>query len=199
VTGALRHPVAAAVLAAVLSAAVPARGAEDPLTDPFRHLVGGELDLLPVVISAADGELGAGFHLWGGRGLTRVRLVTAVVYFPDALTDAPFRDRELTAFGVLYDRFFRPGFRGPFVGGGAELWWTEVGTDLGPQRRERVNPVATLGAGWVYPVWRGLYLCPSATGHVLLGETEIELGGERLQSPRFVPEASLRIGWTHAL
>jgi hypothetical protein len=191
--------VAAAVLAAVLAAAVPARGADDAVTDPFRHLVGGELDLLPVVISAADGELGGGFQLWGGRGWSRVRIVTAVVHFPDALTDAPFRDRDLTAFAVLYDRFFRPGFRGPFVGGGAEIWWTEVGTELGPQRAERVNPVANLGAGWVFPVWRGLYLSPAATAHVLLGDTAIELGGELLRAPRLVAEASLRVGWTHAL
>ena len=61
-----------AVLAvAALSAALPARGAPDPLTDPRRDVVGAELDLLPVAISAADGEVGGSLQLWGGRGSGR--------------------------------------------------------------------------------------------------------------------------------
>jgi len=44
------------LLAAALFAALPARGAPDPLTDPRRDIVGAELDLLPVAISAADGN-----------------------------------------------------------------------------------------------------------------------------------------------
>jgi hypothetical protein len=34
---------------------------------------------------------------------------------------------------------------------------------------------------------------------MLLGETDIELGGELLRGPRLVAEASLRIGWAYAL
>lgn len=189
----------ALLLAAALLAALPARGAPDPLADPRRDIVGAELDLLPVAISAADGEVGGALQLWAGQGRARVRLVTAILHFPDSLTDAPFRDRDLTVLALIYDRFFRDGFRGPWIGGGLEVWWTDIGTELGPERAERTNPVATLGAGWVFPVWRGLYLNPWAAGHVQLGNPEIELRGERFRPPRVQAEASLKIGWAVAL
>jgi len=196
----MRNMKAILLLAAALSAAAPARGASaDPLTDPLRNIVGAEMDLLPVAISAADGEVGGALQLWAGRGRNRVRLVTAILHFPDSLTDAPFRDRDLTVMALIYDRFFRDGFRGPWIGGGAEVWWTDVGTELGPERAERVNPVATVGAGWVFPVWRGLYLNPWAAGHLLLGNREIELQGERYRPRRIEGEVSLKIGWAHAL
>jgi len=196
----MRNMKAILLLAATLSAAAPARGASaDPLTDPLRNIVGAEMDLLPVAISAADGEVGGALQLWAGRGRNRVRLVTAILHFPDSLTDAPFRDRDLTVMALIYDRFFRDGFRGPWIGGGAEVWWTDVGTELGPERAERVNPVATVGAGWVFPVWRGLYLNPWAAGHLLLGNREIELQGERYRPRRIEGEVSLKIGWAHAL
>jgi hypothetical protein len=187
------------LVVAALAAALPARGAPDPLTDPRRDVVGVELDILPVAISAADGEVGGALQLWAGRGRSRVRLVTAILHFPDSLTDAPFRDRDLTVLALIYDRFFRDGFRGPWIGGGVEVWWTDIGTELGPERRERVNPVATLGAGWVFPIWRGLYLNPWAAGHVLLGNPDIELRGERFRPSRLEAELSLKIGWAHAL
>jgi len=185
------------LLLTALSAALPARAAPE-LTDPRRPVVGAELDVLPVAISAADGEIGGALGVWAGRGRNRARLVTAILHFPDRLTDAPFRDRDLTALAVIFDRFFRDGFRGPWIGGGMEVWWTEIGSELGLERRERVTPVGTLGGGWVFPVWRGLYVNPWAAGHVLLGNREIELRGERFRLRRLEGEVSLKIGWAYA-
>lgn len=187
------------LLLIALTAALPARAASDLPIDPNRDVVGAELDLLPVTISAADRTVGGALEVWAGRGRNRARLVTAILHFPDRLTDAPFRDRDLTVLALIYDRFFRDGFRGPWIGAGVEVWWTDIGTELGPERRERVTPVATAGVGWVFPVWRGLYLNPWAAGHALLGAREIELRGERFRMRRLEAEASLKIGWAYAL
>ncbi len=189
------RPALLLLLAAAFSS--PARAAAPP-AEPARDAVGVELDLLPIVLSAMDGEVGRSLQVWAGRGRNRVRLVTALVHFPDALTGAPFRDRDLTAMALVYDRFFREGFRGPWVGAGAEVWWTDVGTELGPERRERVSPVATAGAGWVFPVWRGLYLNPWAAGHAVMGERTIELRGARYRMRAVEGEISLKVGWAYA-
>ncbi len=190
---------ALALATVVLAATLPVRAIAAPSDGTPRNAIGVELDLLPVAVSAADGELGAGLELWAGRGRDRVRIVTALVRFPDALTSAPFRDRDLTAVALIYDRFFRDGFRGPWVGAGAEVWWTDIGTELGPERRERVNPVATVGAGWVFPIWRGLYLNPWGAGHLVLGDRTIELRGESYRIRAIEGEVSLKIGWAFAL
>ncbi len=194
----MKIPIAMLLLAA-LAGGAPARALAAPPEHPGRDAVGVEIDLLPIAVSAADGEVGGGVQFWAGRGRDRVRLVTAVLKFPDSLTDAPFRDRDLTALAVIYDRFLRDGFRGPWVGGGVEVWWTDVGTKLGPERAERVNPVATVGGGWVFPVWRGLYLNPWAAGHLVLGDRAIDLRGARYRMRAVEGEVSLKVGWTHAL
>lgn len=187
------------LLLTAAAAAAPARSLAAGPAGASGQVVGLELDLLPVAISAADREIGGGLGIWAGRGRDRLRLVTALVRFPESLTEAPFRDRELTAMALLYDRFFREGFRGPWIGGGAELWWTDVGTTLGPQRGERVSPVVTAGAGWVFRVWRGLYVNPWAAGHVVLGDRGIEVRGERYRLRALEGEVSLKVGWAHRL
>jgi hypothetical protein len=95
---------AALLLLLPLAFASAARAEASPSDAPAQDAVGVELDLLPAILSAADGEAGGAFQLWAGRGRNRLRLVTALVHFPDALTDAPFRDRDLTVAALVYDR-----------------------------------------------------------------------------------------------
>jgi hypothetical protein len=189
----------AALLLVIPLAVASTAGAEAPAVGPAHDAVGLELDLLPTALSAAAGEAGGAFQLWAGCGRDRLRLVTALIHFPNGLTDAPFRDRELTVAALIWDRFFRDGFRGPWIGGGLELWWTGVGTELGPGRRERANPVATAGGGWVFPVWRGLYVNPWAAGHLVLGGRSIELPGANYRMRAVEGEVSLKVGWAQAL
>lgn len=53
---------------------------------------------------------------------------------------------------------------------------------------------ATVGAGWVLPVWRGLYLNPWAAGHAPLGASGVTVGAERYQPRAFEAEVSLKVG-----
>jgi hypothetical protein len=177
-------------LGALLLAARPAAA-----LDLRPEAVGVEVDLLPVVASAAAGEAGGALQVWAGRDRLRLRLVGADLHYPDAFTPSPFGDRHTTAAAVLLDLFFRDGFRGPWVAAGAEYWWSEIGLRHGEGRGRWSSPVATVGAGWVLPIWRGLYLNPWAAAHTPLGSRSVAVGGERYHPHPVEAEVSLKLGW----
>ena len=189
------------IAAAVLLFAAAARADEgaaegDDGTPCAPVALGVEVDLLPTVASAIDGELGGSIQLWAGRGRNRLRLVGARLHYPDGLTDAPFADRQSTVAALLYDRFFQDGFRGPWVAVGLEYWWNSIGLQAGGERGTWSTPVATAGAGWVFPVWRGLYLNPWGAVHLPL-DTGAERVGSASYQPRAVEaEVSLKVGWS---
>jgi hypothetical protein len=185
---------AAVVLAACAAHAVTARAA-DASPSEARWRFGVEVDLLPIVLSAAAGEPGLSLQLWAGRGRQRLRAVGALIHFPDRLTDEPFRDRETTVLALIYDRFFRDRFQGPWLGAGAEAWQSEIGSAAGPDRAEWTEWVATAGGGWVFSVWRGLTLNPWGAAHVRLNDPEVALHGEAYHPPRLLAEVSLKVGW----
>src|SRR6266536_209515 len=73
-------------------------------TAPRGVAAGGELDLLPTILSAVDGELGAGANVWVGRDRLRLRAVGAHIAFPPGgLTPSGFQDRRLTAAAGIVD------------------------------------------------------------------------------------------------
>jgi hypothetical protein len=184
---------AALVLAAV--AVGPARAAGDaPAGAPLA--VGVELDLLPVALSAIDGQVGGGANVWIGRDRVRLRAVGAYIAFPPgALTPSGFEDRELTVAAGIVDVFLQPGFEGPWAGAGLERWWSRSGSPAGPGTASWSSWVATLGGGFVWKVWRGLYLNPWAAGHLLLSEPEVMLYGATWKPARLSAEVSLKLGW----
>ena len=118
---------AKAVLLATLMLARGQARAEETNPGGSRTSVGGEIDLLPVALSAADGHLGGGVNLWIGRDRVRLRAVGAYLAFPPgALTPSGFEDRQLTVAAGIVDVFYRPGFSGPWLGAGLEHWWNRV-------------------------------------------------------------------------
>ncbi len=161
--------------------------------------VGVEVDLLPVAASAAAGEAGGALQLWAGRDRIRLRLVGADLHYPDAFTPSPFGDRHITVAAALVDLFFHDGFRGPWVAAGAEYWWSEIGLRHAEGRGRWSAPVATVGAGWVIPVWRGLYLNPWAAAHAPVSGWSVAVGAERYHPRPVEAEVSLKLGWALAL
>lgn len=186
------------VVLASLAAAPAVRADAVDLKPRPRFEIGIEVGPVPAVLSAIDGHLGGALQLWAGRGVDRLRVVAAHTEFPDALTGAPFRDRKLTVLGLDYDRFFRDGFRGPWVGGGLELWRNELGSERGPDTEARTSAAATFGGGWVFPVWRSLYVNPWAAAHVPLGNQRIHLYGSRHDPDPILREFSVKVGWAFA-
>jgi hypothetical protein len=165
--------------AALALAASPAAG-----LDLRADAAGLEVDLLPTISSAAV-----------GASRNRLRMVGAHLHYPDAFVSKPFADRSATVAALLYDRFFRDDYSGPWVAVGAELWWSCIGLRSGEGRGSWSTPVATVGAGWVFPIWRGVYLNPWAAAHAPLAASGVAVGAERYQPRALEAEASLKVGW----
>lgn len=189
----LRDGSRAGVVLLLLAVHAPARAADDP-APASGVAVGAELDLLPIVLSAAAGELGGGGNLWLGRDRVRLRAVGAYVAFPPGLTPSGFEGRRLTVAAGIVDLFLRPGFSGPWLGAGLEHWWNRIGSPAGPDTAAWNSWVATLGGGYVWKFWRGVYLNPWAAGHLLLSEPEVTLYGATWKPARLSGELSLKVG-----
>jgi len=187
-------PLRLVAAAALLAGATPA-SAVDLRPDG----AGVEVDLLPVAASALAREAGGSLQAWAGVGRNRLRLVGAHLHHPNGLTAAPFADRSTTVAALIYDRFFREGFAGPWVAAGAEYWWSEVGLRGGAARGSWSTPVATVGAGWVFPMWKGLYLNPWAAAHVPFSTRSVTVGTESYGPRALEAEVSLKLGWRWAL
>jgi hypothetical protein len=186
-------------LASAPATAAPPGPAGDPAAPPdvTGTAIGFELDLLPPVMSAAAGAVGFSAQAWAGVGSWRVRLLAARLRYLDSLVGSDaFRDMDTTAAAVVCDRFFQPGFRGPWVGGGAELWWSSVGHPAGPSRAAWTDAVLTLGAGYVWKVAGEVYLNPFAAAHWAPAERSVTLYGDVFRPRRLSGEVSLKIGWS---
>ncbi len=96
--------------------------AEEPRDAVRPMALGFNVDLLPTVLSAANGRLGYAPQVWLGLGHARVRFVGAHLEPPDAFAFAPsgFRNPTTTAFASILDYTFGPRFDGPWVGSGFE-------------------------------------------------------------------------------
>jgi hypothetical protein len=183
---------------ALLAAAAPAVAvaADAARSAPDRVALGLEVDLLPTVLSAADGQLGVGGNLGVGYDRLRLRAVGTQVYFPPgSLTPTGFQDRELTVAAGIVDYFFSPGFEGPWLGAGFEYWWNTIGSPSGPATASWSSGVFTLGGGYVWKVWGNLYLNPWFAGHLLLSRPEVTLDGATWTPAPLSAEVSLKIGW----
>ncbi|SRR6266568_1100865 len=173
-----------------------AHAAEPSGRAPRGVAVGGELDLLPTILSALDGELGSGANLWVGQDRLRLRAVGAHIAFPPGgLTPSGFKDRRLTAAAGIVDVFLHPGFSGPWLGGGVEYWWNTIGSPAGPGTAAWSSWVFTAGGGYVWKVWGDLYLNPWAAGHLLLSRPEVTLYGATWKPAAISGEVSLKVGW----
>jgi hypothetical protein len=188
------------VILLTLFALAPARAAEPPAPPQAGIALGAELDLLPTVVSAAAGEVGAGGNVWIGRDRLRLRAVGTRMTFPDGFqTPSGFQDRELTVAAGIVDLFFARDFSGPWIGAGLEYWWNTIGSPAGPDTASWSSGVATLGGGFVWKLRGNLYLNPWAAGHLLLSRPEVTLYGATWKPGALTGEVSLKVGWYTSL
>lgn len=126
---------------------------------PAARYQSSEVDLLAVASGGWYASLAS------GRGLWRGRLAVAEVHPPDRFAPEGWRDGRIRAVALLTDRFFRPGFTGPWVGGGIE-GWDERYRQQGPGTEVRLRTLqGTLGAGWVVDLGHGITLNPWGALH----------------------------------
>ena len=68
--------------------------------------------------------------------------------------------------------------------------------EVGSERGTWNTPVATAGAGWVFPLWRGLYLNPWGAVHLPFDTGAVQVGSATYQPHAMAAEVSLKIGWS---
>ncbi|MGE0160798.1 MAG: hypothetical protein AB7T31_15450 [Gemmatimonadales bacterium] len=157
---------------------------------PPRRTVGFELDALPF---ASGGYYGS---LWLGADHLRLRGVVTRMTLPDFLVDDSFDESEMDVYALIVDYMPRPGFSGPWLGAGIEYWDRSIASVTDGATAEWDNLVTTVGAGWVRKLLGDLYVNPWAAVHLVVGgDSEVRVGSSVYDVPRFVTEASLKLGW----
>jgi hypothetical protein len=125
-----------------------------------------------------------------------VRPVITNTTLPSFVVQDGFENAELDVYAVIVDYFFQDGFRGFWVGAGAEYWQNSVENELDGGTAEWDNTIATIGGGYVWKFAGNFYLNPWGAGHLVVGgPTSVEAGGATYSTNRFIPEASIKLGW----
>ncbi|MDR3672805.1 MAG: hypothetical protein P4L36_18315 [Holophaga sp.] len=149
-----------------------------------------ELDVVPYATGGWYGSLAGGLGTW------RLRGVLAEVHPPSAFEPRGWGDGRTRAAALLVDRFFRPGFTGPWLGSGVERWQQRLRPD------GQADPVtlrtfqATLGAGWVFRMGDHLTINPWLAAHErIAGDRQASADGRICRPNPTEGEASLKVGW----
>jgi len=159
--------------------------------------VGFNLDLLPTILSAANGRPGYAPQVWVGVGHVRVRFVGAHLEPPDAFAFAPsgFRAPTLTVFASIIDYTFGPRFDGAWLGSGVEVWQSTIGHEAVAETARWTSTVFTVGGGYIWRFAGDLYLDPWAGAHAILNPQTVSLGAFDYNPFPIQGEISLKVGW----
>ncbi len=150
-----------------------------------------ETDVLPWATGGWYTSLAAGRNQW------RWRLVAAEVHQPKAFCPRNWKDGRTQAVALLADRFMRPRFSGPWVGGGIERWDETYASETGNVQARLTSLQATLGAGWVLELGRGFTVNPWCAVHQrIAGDRNSGQGLAACRPQPLQAEASLKIGYT---
>ena len=175
----------------------PRTARADEPREPRLMALGFNVDLLPTVISAANGKFGYAPQVWLGIGPARVRLVGAHLEPPDALAFAPdgFRNPTTTAFAAIIDYTFGPRFDGWWIGSGFELWDSTIEHDAVAGKARWTSTVITVGGGHIWRVAGDFFLDSWAGVHGVLNPQTVSLGAFDYKPFPLQGELSLKVGW----
>jgi hypothetical protein len=159
--------------------------------------LGFNLDLLPTVLSAANGKLGYAPQVWLGLGHAPIRLVGAHLEPPEAFAFAPkgFRNPTTTAFAAIIDYTFGAHFDGLSLGSGCEIWQLSIEHDGVAGTARWASTVFTVGGGYIWRFAGDFFLDPWAGAHVVLNPQTVTLGAFDYKPFPLQGEASLKVGW----
>ena len=176
------------VFGACAAIAFPRPISAEELAVPARRVaLGFNLDLLPTILSAANGRPGYAPQVWLGVGHARIRFVCAHLEPPNAFAFAPsgFRRPTTTAFASVIDYTFGARFDGPWIGSGVEVWQSSIEHDGVAGTARWTSTVFTVGGGHI---WR-------SAGDLFLDPQSISLGGFDYRPFPLQGEISLKVGW----
>lgn len=155
---------------------------------------GTEIDILPFATG--------GYYIsaWAGADNVRFRAVITKIYPPDFVMPAGMSDLKTDALALIADYFpfgkDNEAFSGLWTGAGIEYWMNEIKEAKTQISGDYNNLILTAGAGYIIPVYGGLYINPWAAIHYSVTGTEEKLIGKTmLDQKKLMAEFSLKIGW----
>jgi hypothetical protein len=165
-------------------------------TVKVRESIGVAIDLLPPILSATTGHFGYSAQVWYGYNKNRLRGVVAGFHVPDKIMgNENFKDLKTTATALIYDRFKNNNFQGWWLGAGIEFWNNTITSNTDYKDYSFNNYVATTGMGYIFKVYKNLYIEPWGAIHYVLNDEKVVVGNTEYQSKKFQGEVSLKIGW----
>ena len=159
--------------------------------------LGFNLDLLPTVLSAANGKLGYAPQVWLGIGRARIRFVGSHLEPPDVFAFAPagFHRPTTTAFAAIIDYTFGPRFDGGWLGSGFEVWENTIQHDGVSGTATWLSTVFTVGGGYIWRFAGDFFLDPWVGGHMIFNPQTVSLGAYSYDPFPVQGEVSLKVGW----
>lgn len=152
---------------------------------------GAELDVLPYI---TGGHFAA---VWIGKNEWRVRALTAFVKKPDFTTKDGFANHHIHAYAIVIDKFFKPGWKGLWLGGGLVYWRSSIQTDAKQQTAYFNNYLLNGSAGYHFTLYKHLYLSPWAGMSLRIGgDKNVAVDNKQFTLPLLNPEASLKLGYS---
>ncbi|WP_430966738.1 hypothetical protein [Spongiimicrobium sp. 2-473A-2-J] len=152
--------------------------------------IGFELDAVPYIFQGYYGSL------WVGHNHFRYRAVITKIDTPDFILEDGFTNNEMKVYAAIVDYFFKPDFKGWWIGPGLEYWDASIQTDAKLETTEYNNTIFTLGGGYVWKFHKNFYLNPWVAGHLrIAGDKEVSVDQSTFETPLFIPEISVKLGW----
>jgi len=167
-------------------------------TDSLRikQTVGLAIDLLPPIMSATTRNFGYSAQLWYGYKKFRIRGVIAGFTMPDKLMgNEDFKDLNTTATALIFDYFLRNNFKGWWFATGVEMWNNTINSKTNNQDYDFKDYVATAGSGYIFKVYKNLYVEPWGAVHCILNDKKLIVGETEYKTKKFQGEVSLKVGW----
>lgn len=115
---------------------------------------------------------------------------------PDQFGPKGWEDGRVRAVALLADRFFRPGFTGPWVGGSLEDWDERYKSQGRLEEVQLRSLQASFGGGWIFDLGRGFTVNPWGAVHQLIaGDREAATPTAVCHPKALMAEVSVKVGY----
>ncbi|MEZ4808972.1 MAG: hypothetical protein R2819_01315 [Allomuricauda sp.] len=159
-------------------------------TQPTETKVGVELDVLPYLTGGYYGSV------WAYNNHFRYRAVITHVTTPEFMVKDGFTNNEIQGYALIADYFFSPKFEKWWIGSGIEYWDAQIQSDQKLSTSDYDVFMLTFGSGYVWNIGKNFYVNPWAALHFRLeGDNKVMVDGNEFNTPAFIPECSLKVGW----
>lgn len=163
---------------------------QDTEKQAIKTTVGFELDAAPYIFQGYYGSV------WVGHDHFRYRAVITKIETPDFILEDGFTNNEMKVYAAIVDYFFKPDFKGWWIGPGLEYWDASIQTDAKLEIAEYNNTIFTLGGGYLWKFHKNFYLNPWAAVHLrIAGDKEVRVDQSIYETPLVIPEVSVKLGW----